>query len=96
MTSDAIAQVVIRDTALPAAIKRAPWTDMSGFPWREARFAEYRNTGPGAGTGHRPAAAAPTSRRGGTRRSAYLSGWNPGVRTRTWAPYALIAPTLAC
>lgn len=21
---------------------------MSGFPWRQARFAEYRNTGPGS------------------------------------------------
>jgi pectate lyase/pectin methylesterase-like acyl-CoA thioesterase len=45
---DAIAQVLIRDTWLPAAIKSSPWTDMSGFPWQEARFSEYRNTGPGA------------------------------------------------
>ncbi|RRR77762.1 pectinesterase family protein [Streptomyces sp. RP5T] len=44
----AVAQVLIRDTALPAAVKTAPWTDMSGFSWKDARFAEYRNTGPGA------------------------------------------------
>ncbi|MEV7090050.1 pectinesterase family protein [Streptomyces sp. NPDC093085] len=45
---DAIGQVLIRETELPAAVKSAPWTDMSGFPWREARFAEYRTYGPGA------------------------------------------------
>ncbi|MEU0803991.1 pectinesterase family protein [Streptomyces sp. NPDC005970] len=45
---DAIAQVLIRDTWLPAAIKNSPWTDMGGFPWQEARFSEYRTTGPGA------------------------------------------------
>lgn len=42
-------QVVVRDTELGAAIAAAPWTDMSGFPWTGARFAEYRNTGQGAG-----------------------------------------------
>ncbi|MFD9435452.1 pectinesterase family protein [Streptomyces sp. NPDC060002] len=44
----AVAQVLIRDTELPAAVKSSPWTDMSGFSWRDARFAEYRNHGPGA------------------------------------------------
>ncbi|MGY1635472.1 pectinesterase family protein [Geodermatophilus sp. SYSU D00742] len=47
--ADAIAQVVVRDTVLPAAVRSTPWTDMGGFSWRDARFAEYRNTGPGAG-----------------------------------------------
>jgi pectate lyase len=47
----AIAQVLIRDTTLPAAVKSAPWTDMSGFPWRDARLREFHNSGPGAGTG---------------------------------------------
>ncbi|MBP2327420.1 pectin methylesterase-like acyl-CoA thioesterase [Kibdelosporangium banguiense] len=47
----AIAQVVIRETQLPTAIKTAPWTDMSGFSWRDARLREYRNTGPGATPG---------------------------------------------
>ncbi|MET9437314.1 pectinesterase family protein [Streptomyces sp. NPDC006551] len=45
---NAVGQVLIRETELPAAIKTSPWTDMSGFSWRDARFAEYRNTGPGA------------------------------------------------
>ncbi|WP_082373351.1 pectinesterase family protein [Nocardia sp. NRRL S-836] len=73
---DAIAQVVIRNTELPAAIKRAPWTDMSGFPWRGARFAEYRNTGPGAGTGaDRPQLTDDQARQ--YTKAAYLGGWNP-------------------
>lgn len=32
--------------AVPAS---TPWTDMSGFSWKNDRFAEYRNTGAGAG-----------------------------------------------
>ncbi|MFG2801862.1 pectinesterase family protein [Streptomyces pseudovenezuelae] len=44
----AVAQVLIRDTVLPAAVKSSPWTDMSGFSWKDARFTEYRNSGPGA------------------------------------------------
>jgi len=76
---DAIAQVVVRDTVLPAAVKTAPWTDMSGFSWRDARFAEYRNTGPGAGTGtDRPQLSATDAARYTVR--AYLAGtdgWNP-------------------
>ncbi|WP_078912433.1 right-handed parallel beta-helix repeat-containing protein [Streptomyces sp. NRRL S-646] len=52
---EAVAEVLIRDTELPAAVKSAPWTDMSGFSWKDARFAEYRNFGPGAGvTADRP------------------------------------------
>ncbi|MFI8816563.1 MULTISPECIES: pectinesterase family protein [unclassified Streptomyces] len=52
---DAIGQVLIRETLLPAAVRASPWTDMSGFPWQEARFAEYRTYGPGAAvTADRP------------------------------------------
>ncbi|MCI9888152.1 pectin esterase [Micrococcales bacterium 31B] len=44
----AIAQVVVRDSWLGAHMKRVtPWTDMSGFSWRDARFFEYANRGPG-------------------------------------------------
>src|SRR5215213_7245402 len=45
----AVAQVVIRNTELPAAIKSAPWSDMSPTSWRTGRFFEYQNTGAGAG-----------------------------------------------
>ncbi|MDX3836518.1 pectinesterase family protein [Streptomyces europaeiscabiei] len=52
---NAIAQVLFRETELPAAVKSAPWTDMSGFSWKDARFTEYRTYGPGAGaTADRP------------------------------------------
>ncbi|WP_432153857.1 pectinesterase family protein [Streptomyces tricolor] len=42
-------QTTVRNTSLSAAIRTAPWTDMSGFSWKDDRFAEYRNTGAGAG-----------------------------------------------
>jgi pectate lyase len=75
---DAIAQVVVRDTVLPAAIKRAPWTDMSGFPWRGARFAEYRNTGPGAGVnGNRPQLT--DAQAADHEITDYLGDWTPSV-----------------
>ncbi|MEV6208962.1 pectinesterase family protein [Kitasatospora sp. NPDC051914] len=76
----AVGQLLIRNTVLPAAVKTAaPWTDMGGFSWKSARFAEYANTGPGAAVNaSRPQltaaqAAAYTAR-------AYLAGtdgWNP-------------------
>lgn len=45
---DAVGQVLIRETRLPAAVKATPWSEMGGFPWQEARFSEYRTYGPGA------------------------------------------------
>ncbi|EFL31273.1 pectate lyase/Amb allergen [Streptomyces viridochromogenes DSM 40736] len=78
---DAVAQVLIRDTELPAAIKSAPWTDMSGFSWKDARFAEYRNHGPGATvTADRPQLSDEEARSQTV--AAYLKG------TDHWAPYA--------
>ncbi|MEV5342540.1 pectinesterase family protein [Streptomyces sp. NPDC052676] len=78
---DAIGQVLIRNSELPAAIKASPWTDMSGFSWRDARFAEYRNTGPGAAvTADRPQLS---DAEAATHTVAhYLRG------TDGWAPYA--------
>ncbi|MFC9679382.1 pectinesterase family protein [Streptomyces sp. NPDC056948] len=78
---DAVAQVLIRDTELPAAVKASPWTDMSGFSWKDARFTEYRNHGPGAGvTADRPQMGDAAAR---THTVAhYLKG------TDGWAPYA--------
>ncbi len=55
----AIAQVVVRETWLAAAIRDDPWTDMHSFSWREARFFEYRNSGPGAAPS---SAASPSAR----------------------------------
>ncbi|MFF7792700.1 pectinesterase family protein [Streptomyces sp. NPDC007991] len=78
---DAIAQVLIRDTELPAAIKASPWTDMSGFSWKDARFTEYHNYGPGAAvTEDRPQMSDDEAR---THTVAdYLQG------TDGWKPYA--------
>ncbi|WP_045732671.1 pectinesterase family protein [Pseudarthrobacter chlorophenolicus] len=45
---EAIAQVLVRDSWLGAHISGTPWTDMSGFSWREARFSEFNNNGPGS------------------------------------------------
>ncbi|MEV6312827.1 pectinesterase family protein [Streptomyces sp. NPDC051840] len=43
------AQVLYRESTLTAALATAqPWTDMSTNSWKNARFSEYRNTGPGA------------------------------------------------
>ncbi|MEV4426317.1 pectinesterase family protein [Streptomyces sp. NPDC049602] len=42
-------QTTVRDSTLSAAVRATPWTDMGGFSWKGDRFAEYRNTGPGAG-----------------------------------------------
>lgn len=42
-------QTTVRNTTLSAAVKSTPWTDMSGFSWKDDRFAEYKNTGPGSG-----------------------------------------------
>ncbi|MFK4152974.1 pectinesterase family protein [Streptomyces fungicidicus] len=43
-------QTTVRNTTLSAAIRATPWTDMSGFSWKDDRFAEYRNTGAGSGS----------------------------------------------
>ncbi|MEW1720385.1 pectinesterase family protein [Streptomyces sp. NPDC093109] len=79
-TDDAVGQLVIRNTALPAAIRvAAPWTDFGTFPWRSARFHEYANTGPGATVNaNRPQLTA--AQAGEYTAAAYLAGtdgWNP-------------------
>jgi pectinesterase/pectate lyase len=43
-------QTTVRNTTLGAAVKSTPWTDMSGFSWKDDRFAEYRNSGAGSGS----------------------------------------------
>ena len=78
---EAVAQVLIRNTELPAAIKASPWTDMGGFSWKDARFAEYRNHGPGAAvTADRPQMSDEDARSHTV--ADYLKG------TDGWMPYA--------
>lgn len=72
-------QVIVRNSSLGAHIRSDPWTDMSGYSWKDARFFEYANTGAGAGVNaNRPqltasAAAAYTPQRF----LAGSDGWNP-------------------
>jgi pectinesterase len=76
----AIGQALFRDTELPAAIKASPWTDMSGFSWKDARFAEYRTYGPGAAvTADRPQMSAADAARHEV--GDYLAGQDG------WAPH---------
>ncbi|MFF9812966.1 pectinesterase family protein [Streptomyces sp. NPDC014006] len=78
---EAVGQVLIRDTELPAAIKSAPWTDMSGFSWKDARFTEYHTYGPGAAvTADRPQMSDADARMHTV--ADYLRG------TDGWAPFA--------
>ncbi|MCC8246875.1 pectinesterase family protein [Saccharothrix luteola] len=74
------AQVVYRESTLNALVKTSqPWTDMSGNSWRNARFSEYRNTGPGAGTGtNRPQLTdAQAANHTPQKYLAGSDGWNP-------------------
>ncbi|MYS90421.1 MULTISPECIES: pectinesterase family protein [Streptomyces] len=72
-------QTTVRNTNLSAAIKSTPWTDMSGFSWKDDRFAEYKNTGAGAGpaTSDRPHL---TDAQAANQEVAdWLAGWTPSA-----------------
>ena len=79
--TDAIGQVLVRDSALGGHIRQAgAWQDMSGFSWKTCRFNEYNNSGAGAsqGTSDRPQMSAATA--AGYTAQKYLAGadgWNP-------------------
>jgi pectinesterase len=45
---NAIGQTIIRDSWIGPHIGATPWSDFGTWPWREARFAEFHNAGPGA------------------------------------------------
>lgn len=72
-------QVLVRESWLGQQFKDAPWTDMSGLSWRDARLSEYRNHGPGATVNDdRPQMSAKDAARFTPQR--YLAGrdgWNP-------------------
>ncbi|WP_170068206.1 pectinesterase family protein, partial [Arthrobacter ruber] len=94
---NAIAQVVVRDTALPAAIKPSAWTDMSTtFSWRNARFFEYNNSGPGAViNGDRPQLSTVDAAK--YTKWTYLAGndgWNPTGQTPPPPPADSVAPAV--
>ncbi|MFH8978351.1 pectinesterase family protein [Streptomyces sp. NPDC017890] len=70
-------QTTVRDTTLSAAVKSAPWTDMSGFSWKDDRFAEYRNTGPGAGPASTDRPQLTADQAAGQEVADWLGGWVP-------------------
>ncbi|MFF4589252.1 pectinesterase family protein [Streptomyces sp. NPDC001388] len=72
-------QTTVRNTSLSAAVKTTPWTDMSGFSWKDDRFAEYQNTGAGAGgaSGDRPQLTA--AQAADQEVADWLGGWTPSA-----------------
>ncbi|MGW2617727.1 pectinesterase family protein [Streptomyces sp. NPDC001500] len=70
-------QATVRDTTLSAAIRTAPWTDMSGFSWRDDRFAEYRNKGAGAGAASSDRPQLTAAQAAGQEVADWLGDWTP-------------------
>ncbi|MFD0315887.1 pectinesterase family protein [Streptomyces flavalbus] len=70
-------QTTVRDTTLSAAIKSTPWTDMSGFSWKDDRFAEYNNTGPGAGPASTNRPILTASQAADQETADWLTDWTP-------------------
>ncbi|MEV6249818.1 pectinesterase family protein [Streptomyces sp. NPDC051742] len=70
-------QTTVRDSVLGAAVKPTPWTDMSGFSWKDDRFAEYRNTGPGSGPSHPDRPHLTDAQAAGQDTATWLDGWTP-------------------
>ncbi|GAB2938720.1 pectinesterase family protein [Streptomyces mayteni] len=70
-------QGIVRNTQLSAAVRTAPWTDMSGFSWRDDRFAEYRNTGAGSGAGGSDRPQLTDSQAGSYTQASWLGDWTP-------------------
>lgn len=72
--------LTVRDTRLSAGIDAdAPYANMSDtYPWQSQRFAEYRNTGPGAVIStppNRPQLS--RSEAESATREVYLGDWTP-------------------
>ncbi|MCK2220064.1 pectinesterase family protein [Actinomadura sp. ATCC 31491] len=76
-------QVLVRESWLGQHVKDAPWTDMSGLSWRDARLSEYRDEGPGAAVNADRPQLTPEQAAGLTpqRYLAGSDGWNPVRRS---------------
>ncbi|MEV5353366.1 pectinesterase family protein [Streptomyces sp. NPDC052693] len=70
-------QTTVRNTSLSAAVKSTPWTDMSGFSWKDDRFAEYRNTGAGAGPAGANRPQLTDAQAADQEVADWLAGWTP-------------------
>jgi pectinesterase len=77
---NAVGQTVIRDSKLGAHVNTVtPWSDFGTWSWRDARYGEYHNTGPGSTPGpDRPQLSDEAA--AGYTPATYLSGndgWDP-------------------
>ncbi|MER7488178.1 pectinesterase family protein [Streptomyces sp. NPDC126497] len=72
-------QTTVRNTSLSAAIRTTPWTDMSGFSWRDDRFAEYRNTGAGSGSASSDRPHLTDAQAADQEVADWLAGWTPSA-----------------
>lgn len=70
-------QATVRDTSLSAAIRSNPWSDMGGFSWKDDRFAEYKNTGAGAGSASSNRPQLTDSQATGQEIADWLGNWTP-------------------
>ncbi|AVV41906.1 pectate lyase [Streptomyces sp. P3] len=70
-------QTTVRNSTLSAAIRTAPWTDMSGFSWKDDRFAEYQNKGAGAGAASTDRPHLSDAQAAGQEVVDWLAGWTP-------------------
>ncbi|MFF0097328.1 pectinesterase family protein [Streptomyces canus] len=70
-------QTTVRNTSLSAAIKSTPWTDMSGFSWKDDRFAEYRNSGAGSGAASSNRPQLTDAQAAGQEVADWLGDWTP-------------------
>ncbi|MEV8132323.1 pectinesterase family protein [Pseudarthrobacter oxydans] len=76
---DAHPMAVIRDSVLDDHIAVQGWADMSGHAWTEGRFAEYRNSGPGAYTNEFHPQLTPDEAAKFTKET-FLGDWTPAGR----------------
>ncbi|MDG9707341.1 pectinesterase family protein [Streptomyces sp. DH10] len=72
-------QTTVRNTSLSAAIRSTPWTDMSGFSWKDDRFAEYKNTGAGAGSASSNRPHLTDAQAANQEVADWLAGWTPSA-----------------
>ncbi|MER7483518.1 pectinesterase family protein [Streptomyces sp. NPDC126510] len=72
-------QTTVRNTSLSNAIKPTPWTDMSGFSWKDDRFAEYKNYGAGAGPAGTNRPHLSDAQAANQEVADWLAGWTPSA-----------------
>jgi pectin methylesterase-like acyl-CoA thioesterase len=78
--SSPVGQITISGTYLAAAISPQQWTNWTSppFRWQDARFYEYRNTGPGAAAAAADVPQLTPAQAAGYTAASYLRGWHPG------------------